>query len=131
MYLKRLLILSMLVAGTAMAQNTPPPVVTSLFTQDLADYPGKQGVMLLVEYPPGSGDPVHRHDAHGFVFVLEGSIVMGVKGSKPVTLKAGQVFYEGPHDIHNVGRNASSTERARFLVFLIKEAAKPLLVPVD
>lgn len=131
-YLRCLAVLSVLLAGAATAQEKPPLAhVTTLFEKDLADYPGKQGVLILVEYPPGGADPIHRHDAHGFIFVLEGAIVMGVKGGKPVTLKAGQVFYEGPHDIHDIGRNASGTEPAKFLVFLIKKKDAPILVPVE
>ncbi|GAB1832915.1 hypothetical protein MyNCGM70_58170 [Achromobacter xylosoxidans] len=87
--------------------------------------------MLLVDYPPGGADPVHRHDAHAFVYVLEGSIVMQVKGGREVTLTAGQTFYEGPDDIHTVGRNASQTRPARFLVVLIKKQGAPALTPVE
>ncbi|HEX9876409.1 MAG TPA: cupin domain-containing protein [Gammaproteobacteria bacterium] len=77
-----------------------------------ADIPGKEVLMLTVEYPPGGADPVHRHDAHGFVYVLEGSIVMQVKGGAEVTLTPGQTFYEGLHDVHTIGRNASATQPA-------------------
>ena len=80
----------------------------------LADHPGKETVMLAVDYPPGAVDPVHRHDAHSFIYVLEGSIVMGVQGGKPVTLTPGQTFYEGPNDVHTVGRNASLTQPPSF-----------------
>jgi quercetin dioxygenase-like cupin family protein len=102
-----------------------------LLTKALADYPGKEVEMIEVEYPPGGADPVHRHDAHGFVYVLKGSIVMGVRGGKPVTLTAGQTFYEGPDDVHTVGHNASATQPAKFLVFLIKKTGAPVLTPVD
>lgn len=124
----RVFVLLMLVACTANAQHPPPEVeVNPLATKALADYPGKEAVVIEVTYPPGGGDPVHRHDAHGFVYVLDGSIVMGVRGSEPVTLTAGQTFYEGPDDVHTVGRNASSSEPARFLVFLLKSSGKPIL----
>jgi quercetin dioxygenase-like cupin family protein len=99
-------------------------------TQALPDQPGKEVLMLTVEYPPGGADPVHRHDAHGFIYVLEGSIVMGVKGGKEVTLTPGQSFHEGPDDVHAVGRNASKDKPAKFLVFLLKDIGKPALVPV-
>ncbi len=85
--------------------------------------------MLTVVYPPGCVDPVHRHHAHGFIYVLEGSIVMQVKGGKEVTLKPGETFYEGPDDIHVVGRNASKTEPAKFVVFFVKDKDAPILVP--
>ena len=104
--------------------------VTPLFSRDLTDCPGKEGLMLLVEYPPGSSDPVHRHNAYAFVYVLEGTVVMQVKGGKQVTLTAGQTFYEGPNDVHVVGRNASNSQPARFLAFLVKEKGAPALVPV-
>jgi quercetin dioxygenase-like cupin family protein len=104
--------------------------VTELFTQQLKDAPGKEVLMLMVDYPPSGADPVHRHDAHGFVYVLEGSVVMGVEGGKETTLKPGEIFYEGPDDIHVVGRNASSSEPAKFLVFLIKQHGVPPVLPV-
>jgi quercetin dioxygenase-like cupin family protein len=121
----------LLAAGTAGAQQAPPEAhVTTLMTKPLPDYPGKEAVMLMVEYPPGSVDPVHRHNADAFVYVLEGKIVMGVRGSKPVTLGPGQTFYEGPHDVHTIGRNASSTKPARFVVLLLKTKGAPILTPV-
>jgi quercetin dioxygenase-like cupin family protein len=121
---------SLLASPLAIAA-APEPIVAPVMTQALADYPGKEALMLTVEYPPGGADPVHRHDAHAFVYVIEGSIVMGLKGGKEVTLHAGQSFYEGPNDIHTVGRNASKTKRAKFVVVLLKEAGKPALTPVD
>ncbi|WP_109583724.1 cupin domain-containing protein [Cupriavidus plantarum] len=104
--------------------------VTPVMTQALPDYPGKEAVMITVEYAPGAADPIHRHDAHGFIYVLEGSIVMGVKGGKEVTLGPGQAFHEGPADIHTVGRNASTTKPAKFVVVLLKEKGAPILTPV-
>jgi quercetin dioxygenase-like cupin family protein len=99
-------------------------------SKDLIGIPGKEVLMLTVEYPPGGADPVHRHNAEAFVYVLDGSIVMQVKGGKEVTLTAGQTFYEGPDDVHLVGRNASGTKPAKFIVFLIKAKGAPALVPV-
>lgn len=104
-------------------------VVNPILTKELPDFPGKEVLVLTVVYPPGSMDPVHRHNAHGFIYVLEGSIVMQVRGGKEVTLTPGQTFYEGPSDIHIVGRNASSTESAKFLVFFLKNKGAPVLVP--
>ena len=104
--------------------------VTSLMSKPLSDIPGKELLMIMVEYPPGTSDPVHRHNSQALVYVLEGSIVMGVNGEKPVTLTAGQTFYEGPNDIHTVGRNASNTMPAKFLVVLLKDKNAPVLVPV-
>lgn len=128
--LKTLAMLLLLAAGAASAQPTPPPAhVTPLMTQALPDYPGKDGVVITVEYPPGGESPVHRHNAHAFVYVLEGSIVMGVRGGKTVTLGPGQAFHEGPDDIHTVSRNASRTEPARFLVVLLKNAGEPISMP--
>jgi quercetin dioxygenase-like cupin family protein len=105
--------------------------VKELFAVDLADYPGKEGRMIEVSYPPGAQDIVHRHDAHAFVYVLQGQIVMQLKGKPAVTLKAGQTYYEGPTDIHVVGRNASTTEPARFVVVLVKARGAPILTPVN
>ncbi|MDF3888092.1 cupin domain-containing protein [Cupriavidus basilensis] len=112
------------------AAAAPEASVTPLLTEALPEYPGKEATMIVVEYPPGAVDPVHRHDAHAFVYVLEGSIVMGVRGGKEVTLKAGETFHERPNDIHTVGRNASTTQPAKFVVFLIKNKGAPILTPV-
>jgi quercetin dioxygenase-like cupin family protein len=105
--------------------------VTPLMTKELADVPGKEALMITVVYPPGGADPVHRHNAHAFIYVLEGSVVMQLKGRKPATLAAGQTFYEGPDDIHVVGRSASSTKPAKLLVLLLKNKGAPALVPVN
>src|SRR3954468_14375328 len=115
-----------LIARALLAQDAQ---VTPLMSRDLPDFPGKEGRMITVVYPPGASDPIHRHNAHAFVYVLEGSIVMQVKGGKEVTLTPGQTFYEGPNDIHVVGRNASTTKPARFVVVLLKDKGAPVLVP--
>jgi len=104
--------------------------VKELFAIDLPDYPGKEGRIIEVSYPPGAQDVVHRHDADAFVYVLEGQIVMQLKGKPAVSLKAGQTFYEGPSDVHVVGRNASNTEPARFVVVLLKGKGAPIFTPV-
>jgi quercetin dioxygenase-like cupin family protein len=117
-----------LIAGTLIAQDAK---VTTLMSKDLAECPGKEGLTITVVYPPGASDPIHRHNAHAFVYVLEGSVVMQLKGGKEVTLTPGQTFYEGPNDIHTVGRNASSTKPAKFVVFLVKDKGAPVLVPVS
>ena len=126
------LVASVLLAALLMLGAVPTEAaeVKELFAIDLADYPGKEGRMIEVSYPPGAQDVVHRHDAHAFLYVLEGQIVMQLKGGPAVTLKAGQTFYEGPADIHVVGRNASSTEPARFVVVLLKAKGAPILTPV-
>ena len=121
------MLLLSLMASTATAQQ---PDVAPVMSKDLTDIPGKQVLMITVEYPPGGSDPVHRHYAHGFIYVLEGSVVMQVKGGKEVTLTPGQTFYEGPEDVHMVGRNASNTRPAKFLVILLKDKGSPTLVPV-
>ena len=125
------LVITLLLGFTAPAAAQELPKVTTLFSRDLSDIPGKEGTMLIVEYPPGAADPVHRHDANAFVYVLEGSIIMQVKGSDQVTLHPGQTFYEGPDDIHVVGRNASKTEPAKFLVVFVKNKGAPILTPVE
>ena len=109
----------------------PEPIVTAIMTKELAGIPGKEATMLSVVFPPGGVDPVHRHKAYAFVYVLEGSIVMGLKGGKEVTLQPGQTFYEGPDDLHTVGRNASSTKSAKFLALLIKDKGVPAVLPLD
>ena len=123
---KLILALACLMPGTLMGHEAK---VTDLFSKDLANIPGKEGVMMIVDYPPGSVDPIHRHNAHAFLYVLEGSIVMQVRGGKEVTLTPGQTFYEGPDDVHVVGRNASKTKPAKFVLVMVKDKGAPVLVP--
>jgi quercetin dioxygenase-like cupin family protein len=122
------MVLLCLMTGTAIAQEAK---VTSLMSKDLPENPGKEMLMIVVEHAPGGSNPSHRHNAHAMVYVLEGSLVMQVKGGKQVTLTPGQSFYEGPTDIHVVDRNASSTKPAKFLVVLIKDKGAPALVPAE
>ena len=119
----------MLVCLGSIPLETKEAKVTELFSKDLSEFPGKEGLMITVEYPPGTKDPIHRHNSHGFIYVLEGSIVMQVRGGKEVTLTPGQTFYEGPSDVHVVGRNASQTKPAKFVVFFVKDKGAPILVP--
>jgi quercetin dioxygenase-like cupin family protein len=114
-------------AATVVAEEA---TVTPLMSKDLASQPGKEITMILVDYPPGNVDPVHRHNAQALVYVLEGTVVMQVKGREAVTLKPGGVFYEGPDDVHVVGRNASPDKPAQLLVVMVKEKGAPILVPV-
>lgn len=102
------------------------PVMSKL----LRDFPGKEVVILMVTLRPGYSGPVHRHNADTFAYVLEGSVEMAVNGGDSVTLGRGQTFYEGPNDIHTIGRNASKTRPAKFLAFLIKDKDAPISVPV-
>jgi quercetin dioxygenase-like cupin family protein len=129
-FTKVILALACLMSGTLVAQEAQ---VTPLMSKDLADFPGKEGLMITVVYlyPPGSSDPIHRHNAHAFVYVLEGTIVMQVRGGKETTLTPGQTFYEGPDDVHVIGRNASQTKPAKFVVFLVKNKDSPVLVPAN
>lgn len=124
-FTKLILVVAFLMSGTLVAQEAK---VTELLSKDLTNV-GKEGLMITVEYPPGASDPIHRHNAHAFVYVLEGSIVMQVRGGKEVTLTPGQTFYEGPNDVHIVGRNASQTQSAKFVVFFVKDKGAPILVP--
>jgi quercetin dioxygenase-like cupin family protein len=125
-FTKILLVLACLMSSVLLAEEAK---VTELMSKDLTNIPGKEGLMITVDYPPGSMDPIHRHNAQGFIYVLEGSIVMQVRGGKEVTLTPGQTFYEGPDDVHTVGRNASQTKPAKFVVFFVKDKGAPILVP--
>jgi quercetin dioxygenase-like cupin family protein len=125
-FAKIILVLVCRMSTTLVAQEAK---VTHLMSKDLTECPGKEGVMITVEYPPGHSDEIHRHKAHVFVYVLEGSVVMQVRGGKEVTLTPGQTFYEGPDDVHLVGRNTSRTKPAKFVVFFVKSKDAPVLVP--
>ena len=129
--MKKILMLLVACAGLVghEASAAPSALVEELSSKAFADLPGKEGLMLRVTYPPGSEDVVHRHDAHGFIYVLEGTIVMQVKGGERVTLSAGQTFYEGPDDIHVLGYNASRVLPAKFVVFLVKNKGVPFFIP--
>jgi quercetin dioxygenase-like cupin family protein len=127
-FTKILLVLACLMSSVLLAEEAK---VTELMSKDLTNIPGKEGLMITVDYPPGSMDPIHRHNAQGFIYVLEGSIVMQVRGGKEVTLTPGQTFYEGPDDVHVIGRNASKTKPAKFVVFFVKDKGAPLLVPTN
>jgi quercetin dioxygenase-like cupin family protein len=124
-----LFVLVNLVIGTLAAQQQPE--VKPVMSKDLTDISGKEVAMITVQFPPGGTDPIHRHNAHGFIYVLEGSVVMQVKGGREVTLTPGQTFYEGPGDVHTVGRNASTTKPAKILAFLVKDKGAPLVLPAD
>ena len=122
-----LLLLSCLTAGVLPAQDVK---LTKLISKELPESPGREGLMILVEYAPGASDPIHRHNAHAFIQVLEGTVVMQMKGGEQMTLTRGQTFYEGPEEEHVVGRNASNTKPAKLVVFLVKDKGAPILVPV-
>lgn len=122
----RLLAAAILLAGAASAEAT---TVTPLIARDLQGIPGKEGAMLVVDYPPGASDPIHRHNASVFVYVLEGSVVMQVRGRPAVKLGKGQTFFEGPNDVHVVGKNASNTEPAKFIAFFVKDKGVPPVLP--
>src|SRR5690242_2207007 len=124
-FTKAILVFACVTTGTMLAQDAK---TTDLLSKELPNIPGKEGLMMIVEYPPGNVDPIHRHNANGFIYVLEGTIVMQVRGGKEVTLTPGQTFYEGPDDVHVVGRNASKTEPAKFVVFFVKDKNAPLFV---
>ena len=123
---------AMLFSTTVVQAQTADQVkVTELVTKDLMNVPGKEVTMITVDYPPGGADPVHRHNASAFVYVLEGSVVMQMKGEKEVTLHPGETFYEDPEGVHLVGKNASDTKPAKFVVFLVKNKGAPILIPVN
>ena len=125
-FTKIVLLLVCLISTTLVAQEAN---VAPLISKDLTECPGKESVMITVEYPPGHSDEIHRHNAYAFVYVLEGSMVMQVRGGKEVTLTPGQTFYEGPDDVHIVGRNASKTKPAKFVAFFVKSKGAPILLP--
>jgi quercetin dioxygenase-like cupin family protein len=131
--MKKIIILPIAIAACALAAQfapaAPPADVKQIMSKPLPDIPGKEGLVLMVTYPPGGADEIHRHNAHAFVYVLEGSIVMQLQGAAPVTVNAGEGFYEGPNDVHIVGRSASDSKPAKFVVFLVKNQGVPAVLP--
>ena len=131
-FTKLIVALTFVLSGSLLAQEAkvaPQAKVTELLSKDLTDLRGKEALMITVEYPPGSSDPIHRHNAHAFIYVLEGRIVMQLRGGKETIVTSGQTFYEGRDDVHIVGRNASQTTPAKFVVFFVKDKGDPVLVP--
>jgi quercetin dioxygenase-like cupin family protein len=124
----KVLVTMCLAAIGAAAQGTK---VTPLMAKDLTEIAGKEATMVTVEFPPGASSAAHRHNAHTFVYVLEGSVVMQVKGGKEVTLGPGGTFYESPEDVHTVSRNASATQPAKIVVFFVKQKGAPTTVPAN
>jgi quercetin dioxygenase-like cupin family protein len=124
--MRNALIAICLATGALAAQDAK---VTPLLAKDLTGIPGKEATTVTVEYAPGASSAEHRHNAHTFVYVLEGSVAMQVKVGKEVTLGPGEIFYESPDDIHTVSRNASSTKPAKFLVFFVKDKGAPPTLP--
>lgn len=123
-------------AAAASAQSSgearpAEPKVTPVMTRDLPEYPGKEALMTVVDYPPGGVSGIHRHDAHVFVYVIEGEVVMGIDGGQEVTIGPGQTFTEAPGDVHTVSRNASTTRPAKFIAFFLKDKRKPAVMPVE
>ena len=117
----------------AVAAGTPAPRtadVQQLIDKDLIGVPGKELLMLTVEYLPGGASMPHRHDSQVFVYVLKGELTMQVAGSPAVTLGPGQTFYESPTDVHLVSANASKVAPAEILVFIVKDKNAPVSTPV-
>ena len=125
------LVLVLSAQPTQPTQSAPQPVVVPVMQKDIGDVPGKEMLMLTVDYPPGAVESIHRHDANAFIYVLEGAIVEQVRGGKEVTLTAGRTFYEGPNDVHTVGRNASTTKPAKFVVVMVKKKGVDAVLPAE
>jgi quercetin dioxygenase-like cupin family protein len=125
----KLAMATLTMVGLAHSASAPTTQAVTLTTRPLIGIPGKEGMMLTVEFQPGASSPPHRHNANTFVYVLEGSVVMGVAGGEEVTLRPGQTFYESPTDVHTVARNASQTEPAQVLVFFVKDTGAPAALP--
>jgi quercetin dioxygenase-like cupin family protein len=113
------------------ASNPPPAAVTTLMQRDLPDLPGKEALLLTVEYLPGGASLPHRHDADVLGYVLTGEVVTQLAGHDPVTLHAGETFYEGPQDIHVRSANPDSRVPAKLLVFMVKDRGRPVSRPAQ
>ena len=124
------LILSLFIFTFGFATATHAQEVKTLFTKQLPEAPGKEIEVVTVNYAPGAGDTIHRHDAHAVVYVLEGEVEVQVRGGTLQRLSPGQIFYESPEDVHTVSRNASKTNPAKFVVFFVKNEGAPILTPI-
>lgn len=118
-------------AATAQsAGSAPQSSRKTLMAKDLPDFPGKEAQVYIVEYPPGTNNPPHRHNGHVFLHVLEGQLNAQVKGGELTVLNPGSTYYESPTDIHVVSRNPSATVPAKAMVFIIHDKGAPLSTPV-
>ena len=131
MYVFSLFILALVLFQASSSANRQIAKETSLMTKTLPDVPGKEGLIETVLLSPGEVVPAHQHNADVFAYVLDGSIITQLKGSKPQTVHTGEVFYEAPTDIHVDSRNASKTQPAKLLVFFVKKIGAPPTVAVD
>jgi len=107
------------------AQTPPRSVGKDLMVKELPDLAGKEALVRANTYPPGSSNPPHRHDAHVFLHILEGQLIVQLKGGQPVTLNAGDTYYEAPSDIHVMSRNPSATVPVKALIFMVKDKGAP------
>ena len=113
--------------GAALAQNAGGN--TALLTQTLADIPGREVRITLLERDPGVASPAHRHPGHHtFGYVVEGDYAFGVNGQPPRMLHAGDVFYEPPGAIHSTSRNASPDKKMKIVVFMVADKNNPSTV---
>ena len=121
----RLLAVLLFVVGTAWAQDAPRSVGKDLVVKTLPDLAGREAVVRSNVYPPGTSNPPHRHDAHVFLHLLEGQLIVQLKDAQPVTLNPGDTYYESPNDIHMVSRNPSDSVPAKALIFMVKKIGAP------
>ena len=119
-------VLVILVLGAGMTapawsqQPAPATKVTALMKQVMADFPGREVVMVTLDIPPGGGSPPHRHPGHHiFGYVLEGSYKLKLDQGPETILTKGQTFYEAPGQLHAVSANASQTEPAKVLAVIV------------
>jgi quercetin dioxygenase-like cupin family protein len=123
----------MLIPAIASAQTAGAAPQSSrkvLMTKDLADFPGKEALVYLIDYPPGTNNLPHRHDAHVFLHILSGQLNAQVKGGELTVLNPGDTYYESPNDIHIVSRNPSSTTPAKAILFMVHNKGAALSTPV-
>jgi quercetin dioxygenase-like cupin family protein len=111
-------------------QPAPATKVTTLMKEVLAEFPGHEVIVITLDIPPGAVSPPHRHPGHHvFGYVLEGSYRIKLDQGPETVLSKGQTFHEAPGQLHAVSGNASQTEPAKVLAFMVAESGKPITVP--
>jgi quercetin dioxygenase-like cupin family protein len=122
--------LALMVSASAFAHD-PSEKVTVLQDEMLKNAPGKKALMIEVDYQPGQSSIAHKHDGTAMAYVLSGAIVSQVKGEPAKTYKAGEFWYEPAGSEHLVSKNASATQPAKLLVFMVLAPDEKVLIPLE
>jgi quercetin dioxygenase-like cupin family protein len=113
-------------------EDAPSSQVSGIINQPLStDLEAWSVKVVNVVYPPGGASQPHRHPAEIFAYVESGAVVAQIEDGEEITYTAGQLYYEPPMVLHRVSRNASATEPAKVVAFVLIEDGKPVVIPEE